>query len=223
MNRKTTFWTVIVLIAVVIFVWWFYSVKGITITDDYDTKVVYTTNLNEDEVPYRNDCRERKGTFNSCGNPCDPEGSICAQVCAYTCDNIPTEDNGSNGDDNSDGEDNYIGNELIRAYEPAENAVIESPVTISGNARGTWFFEASFSAVLVDWNGRIIAQGPVMAEGEWMTEEFVTFESSLEFTSPYTEGDPDFYKRGTIILQKANPSGLPENEDAVEIPVRFSN
>ena len=76
MNRKTTFWTVIVLIAVVIFVWWFYSVKGITITDDYDTKVVYTTNLNEDEVPYRNDCRERKGTFNSCGNPCEDRKSV---------------------------------------------------------------------------------------------------------------------------------------------------
>ena len=112
--------------------------------------------------------------------------------------------------------------DLIVLNTPAPLGVISSPLTLSGEARGMWYFEGDFPVVLTNWDGLIIAEGLVTAQGEWMTEEFVPFLGTLEFASPYTEGDPDFMKNGSLILQKDNPSGLPEHDDALEIPVRFA-
>ncbi len=112
--------------------------------------------------------------------------------------------------------------DLIKLRAPIPNEVIISPLHIAGSARGNWFFEGSFPVSLVNWDGLIIAEGIATAEGEWMTNEFVPFSATLEYTSPYKEGDQDFMKRGALILQKDNPSGLPEHDNALEIPVRFS-
>lgn len=105
--------------------------------------------------------------------------------------------------------------DLIRLESPLPNQTIHSPLTIRGQARGTWFFEASFPVSLTDWDGKIIAQGIAQAQGEWMTTEFVPFEATLTFV-PEKEIYSD---RGTLILRKDNPSGLPEHDDALEIPV----
>jgi hypothetical protein len=113
--------------------------------------------------------------------------------------------------------------DLIQIENPAGMGVVTSPLSIKGKARGNWFFEGSAPVSLVDWDGKIIAEGVITAEGEWMTTEFVPFNGSLEFTSPYKEGDEAFMKRGSLIFMKDNPSGLPENDDALEIPVLFSN
>jgi len=105
--------------------------------------------------------------------------------------------------------------DLIRLASPRPNETITSPLTITGEARGYWYFEASFPVVLVDWDGRIIAQGIATAKGEWMTSDFVPFEAKLEFVA-----DSNAYSnRGALILRKDNPSGLPEHDDALEIPV----
>lgn len=111
-----------------------------------------------------------------------------------------------------------IGNELekidlIRIDTPRPNQTIKSPLTILGQARGTWFFEGDFPVVLTDWDGRIIGEGFATAEGDSMTEEFVLFSGVLEFESP------ELKNNGTLILRKDNPTGLPENDDALEIPV----
>lgn len=107
-------------------------------------------------------------------------------------------------------------NDLIRITYPRPGTAISSPLTIQGEARGTWFFEASFPVTLTDWDGLIIAEGYASAEGDWMTENFVPFTATLTFTKP------DLYQeRGTLILHKDNPSGLPEHDDALEIPVQF--
>lgn len=102
---------------------------------------------------------------------------------------------------------------------PTMNSTITSPLTVTGEAPGYWFFEASFPLVLVNWDGLIIAQGYAMTDEEWMTEEHVSFEGTLEFETP--QGDQEFFRRGALILQRDNPSDLPENDDAVEIPIRF--
>jgi len=113
--------------------------------------------------------------------------------------------------------------DLITLASPVPNAVVpHSPLYLTGEARGNWYFEASFPIVLVNWDGLIIAEGYATAMGDWMTEAFVPFTALLEFENPYTEGDPDFMKRGSLILQKDNPSGLPEHDDALEIPIRFA-
>ena len=105
--------------------------------------------------------------------------------------------------------------------DPPAGSYIASPLQISGEARGTWFFEGDFPVQLTDWNGEIIAEHFVSADGEWMTEDFVPFSGELEFTNPITSPDPDFMERGWLILQRDNPTGLPEHDAAVEIPVLF--
>ncbi|MFA6446053.1 MAG: Gmad2 immunoglobulin-like domain-containing protein [Candidatus Paceibacterota bacterium] len=121
----------------------------------------------------------------------------------------------------------FIGNEiekdnLIRINTPRPNETISSPLVITGEARGNWFFEASFPVVLVNWDGLIVAQGIATANppdgGDWMTTEFVPFKATLTFTI-----DKDTYSnRGSLILKKDNPSGLSEYDDALEIPVVFA-
>ncbi len=112
---------------------------------------------------------------------------------------------------------------IIKVSSPAGMSLVTSPLKLAGEARGGWFFEAVAPVAVVNWDGLIIAEGYVTATGEWMTPEFVPFIGELTFVSPYKDGDPDFMKRGTIIFQKDNPSGLPENDDAVEIPILFTN
>lgn len=107
--------------------------------------------------------------------------------------------------------------DLIVVESPKRGSTISSPVTITGKARGYWFFEASFPITIVDWNGLIIGQGIATAQDEWMTEEFVPFSATITFDLP--SDTP--YRRGAIILQKDNPSGLPENDNALEIPITF--
>lgn len=105
---------------------------------------------------------------------------------------------------------------------PVANTEVTTPLRIAGKARGSWFFEASFPVVLTDWDGRIIAEGAAAADGDWMTTDFVPFSIELSFRSPYTATDPAFMQRGTLILRRDNPSGLPENDDAYEIAVQFA-
>ena len=96
-----------------------------------------------------------------------------------------------------------------------------SGMTISwtGFAKGNWFFEASFPIVVVDWDGRIIGNGIATAKDEWMTEKFVPFEGTITFEKP--AGAEERLKRGAVIFRRDNPSGLPQNDAALEIPVYF--
>ena len=112
--------------------------------------------------------------------------------------------------------------DLIKVSSPVPGETISSPITITGEARGTWYFEASAPVVLVNWDGLIIAEGYVMATEDWMTEAFVPFEGTLEFTKE-VEADSNvfLYPRGALILKNDNPSGLPENDRAIEIPILF--
>lgn len=104
--------------------------------------------------------------------------------------------------------------DLIQVKSPKKNQIITSPLVVAGNARGTWYFEASFPVRLLDGNGNELAVTPALAQAEWMTENFVPFVATLNFTSPSTA-------TGLLILEKDNPSGLPEHALQVEIPVQF--
>lgn len=110
-------------------------------------------------------------------------------------------------------------NDSIMVFSPTKDEVITSPLVVTGKARGQWFFEASFPVVLVNWDGLIIAQGLAEARNDWMTNDYVLFKATLSFSNPTT--DQDFTHRGALILKKDNPSGLPENDAAIEIPVKF--
>ncbi len=105
---------------------------------------------------------------------------------------------------------------------PVAGEIVKSPLTVTGQAPGSWFFEGSLPVTLVNWDGLIIASGVATAEGEWMTADLVSFQTTLEFESPYKSGDPYYMKRGALIIKKDNPSGIPENDDDKEIPVSFA-
>lgn len=103
----------------------------------------------------------------------------------------------------------------ISVSQPSANAVVTSPLLVTGEARGTWYFEASFPVKLLDDQGNEIAITPAQAQGEWMTEDFVPFEATLEFETDALVG--------TLVLEKDNPSGLPENAASISIPVQFGS
>lgn len=115
----------------------------------------------------------------------------------------------------SDGGNGVDKSNLIRVDSPLPNQEVSSPLVVKGQARGTWYFEASFPVRLLDGTGKEIAVVPAQAEGDWMTEEFVPFKAELKFDAPGII-------EGTLVLEKDNPSGLPENVDQISIPVRFT-
>jgi hypothetical protein len=97
---------------------------------------------------------------------------------------------------------------------PTRGALVTSPLTVSGKAKGTWFFEANIPVTLKDTNGKVLAQVGAQAQGNWMTEDYVNFTAVLNFAAPTTE-------MGVLLIQKDNPSGLPQNDAEFAIPVRF--
>jgi hypothetical protein len=107
-----------------------------------------------------------------------------------------------------------ISEEKIKVTTPKSGEEVSSPLVIEGEARGSWFFEASFPVSIEDDNGQVLASGAAQAQSDWMTEDFVSFKAELNFTQPAST-------TGTLILKNDNPSGLPENEEEVSIPLKF--
>ncbi len=105
--------------------------------------------------------------------------------------------------------------DLVEMESPRVGDKLKSPIKISGRAPGNWFFEAVAPAVLVDWDGRIIGQSYITAEGDWMTTDLVNFSGEIEYTLPANI----YSKKGALILRRNNPSDLPENDAALEIPI----
>ncbi len=105
--------------------------------------------------------------------------------------------------------------DIIKVSSPFADDVVVSPLVVTGEARGNWYFEASFPVRLYDANGKELAVTPAQAQGEWMTTEFVPFSATLTFETPVTA-------TGTLVLEKDNPSGMPEFDDKISVPVRFS-
>jgi hypothetical protein len=98
---------------------------------------------------------------------------------------------------------------------PLPGAPISAPLTVKGRARGTWFFEGDFPVILLDAQGKQIAASYATAQGEWMTENFVEFAGKIDFKGFFSG------QRGTLVLKKANPTGLARFDDALEIPITF--
>ena len=105
--------------------------------------------------------------------------------------------------------------DLIVVENPKAEEEINSPLFISGKARGYWFFEGSFPIELVDENNNLISSTIAEAKGEWMTEEFVPFEAYLNFSNHKT-------RKGFLIFKKDNPTGMKEYDDELKMPILFS-
>lgn len=141
-------------------------------------------------------CDNRGGKFDQCASACRHEESeVCTKQCVSVC---------------------QLKEYLIAIDKPIKGEEISSPLNFSGKARGYWFFEGSFPVILTNWDGLIIAEGIAKAQSDWMIEDFVPFKGEILF-----EDRDDYSKKGFIIFQKDNPSGLPEFDDALEMEIFF--
>lgn len=102
-----------------------------------------------------------------------------------------------------------------RIAQPQPNMVVTSPLVVAGEAPGNWFFEASLPVSIVDSAGRVLAVVPAQAQGDWMTTDYVPFETALTFAVPTSTAT------GFVVVAKDNPSGLPELDRDIRIPIRF--
>jgi hypothetical protein len=91
---------------------------------------------------------------------------------------------------------------------------IQSPYVLKGEAPGPWYFEASFPISILNEKGVKLGTVVAEADGEWMTESYVPFTATLVFDSGTSTA-------GSLLLEKDNPSGLPEHARSVTVPIRF--
>lgn len=109
-----------------------------------------------------------------------------------------------------------VAENMIVVTGPLPGTLVKSPLKVTGRARGTWFFEASFPVELKDANGQPLAIAPAQALSDWMTTDWVPFEVTLTFSVTATTTNT-----GTLILHKDNPSGEPQNDDSRSVPVKL--
>lgn len=128
-------------------------------------------------------------------------------------DDTNENDNNSNKNQSTIDFDNDAGLSVINIQ---ANDTLSSPISIEGEATGPWYFEGDFGVKLIDRESNdLISQSYVSALGDWMTEEAVEFNGSLDFDiSQDTEA--------LLVFESANPSGLPENQMTYTIPVTLT-
>ncbi len=102
----------------------------------------------------------------------------------------------------------------VRVFTPAKNTTIASPVAVVGEVPGNWSFEAQFPVQLKNSTGAVVVQSGAHLLGNWQTTNLVPFSVQLTYTTAQSGS-------GTIVLKKDNPSGLPQNDDSVTIPIKF--
>lgn len=110
--------------------------------------------------------------------------------------------------------DETTSSDLITIVFPTKDSLITSPLVAQGEARGYWFFEASFPVEIIGEDGTVLTTGIAQAQGEWMTEDFVPFKTSIVF-------DPKGNTKGIVRFKKDNPSGEAARDASVDVPVVF--
>lgn len=95
---------------------------------------------------------------------------------------------------------------------PTPNQKITSPLFVKGKARGSWFFEGQMSAELVDIHNESLGRVILEAQGNWQTDNLVPFSGGLIFKKGTTS-------RADLKIRNDNPSGLPQNQKEIIIPV----
>lgn len=103
--------------------------------------------------------------------------------------------------------------DIFKSVSISENQIVSSDMTLSGEVRGQWYFEASFPVELRSATGTLIWIGIAQAQGDWMTTNYVPFSLPLAYTSFGTS------TKATLVLKKDNPSGEKVNDDELRIPV----
>jgi len=102
--------------------------------------------------------------------------------------------------------------ERVKVTSPLSGASVGKNFTVTGEAPGNWYFEASFPVQVYDKDNNKLAGIPAQALSDWMTTGQVQFKADITL-------DGTYHGSATLVLLKDNPSGLPENDDSVSIPI----
>jgi len=97
---------------------------------------------------------------------------------------------------------------------PESEQLVASPLSVTGQMPGNWYFEANAIIEIYDANGKLLGFSSAEAQGDWMTTGSVAFNAELTFTAPETA-------TGTLVFKNDNPSGLPENDKSESYPIIF--
>lgn len=110
-------------------------------------------------------------------------------------------------------ENKILGNkDDLVSFSIAPGTKVRGVVSYSGVIKGAYFFEANILINVLDANRNILKAGNTMATGDWMTSGPVSFAGTIDFSG--------LKKGGAFIeIHNDNPSGLPENDKSVLIPV----
>lgn len=100
----------------------------------------------------------------------------------------------------------------IRVELPYPGAVTGKTFSVTGEARGGWYFEASFPIEVQRPDGSVLTTTYATAQGDWMTDAFVPFTATV--TVPETYIGP-----AVLILRRDNASGLPEHDASISFPI----
>lgn len=98
------------------------------------------------------------------------------------------------------------------SFSIAPGAKVSGKMTATGSVKGAYFFEANLVMQILDANKNVLRSFPGSATTDWMTSEPVSFTTDLDFTG-LAKGP------GYIRIHNDNPSGLPENDRSIDIPV----
>ena len=94
----------------------------------------------------------------------------------------------------------------------APGATITDVVTITGDIKGVYFFEGKAQGMLLDENKKVLNTFSLDATSNWLTADAVSFTAKVDTTSALA--GPGF-----IRLKSDNPSGDPEKDKYIDIPI----
>lgn len=102
---------------------------------------------------------------------------------------------------------------LVQLDLPTLGQTVNSPFTVRGQVPGNWYFEGQLVGKLLDSERNLISSTPLMAEGEWMTTNMVTFEGAMSYPAP------DKPMEAILRIENDNPSGLEEMQKFAEFTI----
>jgi hypothetical protein len=102
--------------------------------------------------------------------------------------------------------------DFILVESPLPGSVTGKEFLIVGEARGNWYFEASFPVTILDNDGKELVKTFATAQSEWMTTNFVNYRADIKVPE-------DYIGPATVVLHRDNPSGLPENDASISFPI----
>lgn len=89
---------------------------------------------------------------------------------------------------------------------------VDEDFEVKGKVSGEWFFEGTFPVRVLTENEEIIKSLSATTDDDWMTSDLVSFSFKL---------DTNLEKESVVVIrfEKANPSGIGENDDYAQVTI----